>query len=164
MNTTTESGTNPLTLDDFVVGQTFSSGSHHMDATPMKAFAAEFDPQPFHLDEDAGKNSLFGLAASGWHTAAITMSLLVKSCPVQGGLVGAGAEITWPIPTRPGDTLHVETEVLEVRPSRSRPDRGIVTIRSITRNQDGKSVQILISRLVVPKLMETPTSPTNAHE
>jgi acyl dehydratase len=152
MNSPTENTAGSLTLEDLVVGQLFRSASHKLDADQITSFAEKFDPQPFHLDDEAARNTFFGgLAASGWHTAAITMSLLVRSCPIQGGLVGAGADISWPMPTRPGDTLHVETEVMEIRPSRSRPDRGMVTVRSTTRNQEGKTVQTLTSRLVVPR-------------
>ncbi len=113
---------------------------------------ANFDPQPFHTDPEAAKHSLFGsLVASGWHTAAISMRLMVESgLPIAGGLIGAGGSIDWPRPTRPGDILQVEIEVVEVRPSRSRPDRGLVTIRSQTRNQRGEIVQILTAKLVVP--------------
>lgn len=138
-------------LEDLVVGQIFRSGSYVIDAEKIKAFAGEFDPQPYHLDEDAATETFFGeLVASGWHTASITMRLLVSSIPIKGGLVGAGGEITWNRPTRPGDSLSVESEVMEIRPSRNRSDRGMVSIRSITRNQNGKSVQIMLSRLVVP--------------
>jgi acyl dehydratase len=143
----------PLFLDDLHVGQRFTSGSHLIDAEQIKAFAMQFDPQPFHLDAEAAKGTLFqGLVASGWHTAAITMRLLVESgLPIAGGLIGAGAEMSWPNPTRPGDVLHVESEVLELRPSRSRPDRGMASIRNETRNQRGEVVQILIAKLVVPR-------------
>jgi acyl dehydratase len=140
-------------LDDLRVGQRFASGSHLIDAEQIKAFAAQFDPQPFHLDAEAAKASRFGeQVASGWHTAAITMRLLVKGgLPIAGGLIGAGGEISWPNPTRPGDVLHVESEVVAIRPSRSRPDRGIATIRSETSNQRGEIVQVLIASLVVPR-------------
>jgi acyl dehydratase len=139
-----------LMLEDIVVGQKFVSGTHTIDAEQIKAFAAQFDPQPFHLDEAAAEKSLFGgLAASGWHTAGITMRLLVEAVPLSAGLIGAGAEIAWPIPTRPGDTLQVETEVIDITPSRSRPDRGIVTVRTITKNQNGEAVQIITSKQVV---------------
>jgi acyl dehydratase len=140
-----------LYLDDLAVGQRFVSGTHLIDEQQIKAFASQFDPQPFHLDGDAAKATLFeGLVASGWHTAAISMRLLVEGgLPIAGGLVGAGAEITWPRPTRPGDILQVESEILDIRPSRSRPDRGIATIRSQTRNQAGDIVQELIAKLVV---------------
>jgi acyl dehydratase len=123
-------------LDDLSVGQRFSSGSHMVDAAQIKAFAAQFDPQPFHLDGEAAKATLFGgLAASGWHTAAITMKLLVESgLPLRDGIIGSGGEISWPKPTRPGDTLTVVSEVEELIPSRSRPDRGMVRVRSETRN------------------------------
>ena len=113
-------------LDELHVGQRFVSGTHVVDASQITAFAAQFDPQPFHLDEQAAVGTVFaGLAASGWHTAAITMRLNVESGPpLAGGFVGAGGELSWPAPTRPGDVLHVESEVVEVTPSRSRPDRG----------------------------------------
>ena len=142
-----------LFLEDLRVGQRFSSGAHTIDAAQIKAFATQFDPQPFHLDGEAAKATLFGgLAASGWHTAAITMKLLVESgLPLGAGIIGSGGEISWPKPTRPGDTLSVVSEVEEVNPSRSRPDRGMIRVRSETRNQRGETVQILTSKLVVPK-------------
>jgi acyl dehydratase len=149
--------TGPLSLEDLRVGQRFVSGTHRLDEGQIRAFAEQFDPQPFHLDAEAAKATLFeGLVASGWHTAAITMRLLVESgLPIAGGIIGAGGEITWPNPTRPGDVLQVESEVLELRPSRSRPDRGIATIRSETRNQRGDTVQVLVAKLVVPRRMLT---------
>jgi acyl dehydratase len=145
-------GQERLYLDDLAVGQRFSSRSLAVDEAGIKTFAREYDPQPFHLDEAAAASSLFGgLAASGWHTAAVTMRLLVGSVPLAGGVIGAGGEIAWPRPTRPGDVLTVGSEVLEVKPSRSRPDRGVVTLRSETRNQRGEVVQTLTARLVVPR-------------
>ncbi len=143
----------PLYLDDLKIGQRFVSASHELGEDEIKAFAANFDPQPFHLDSEAAKNTLFGgLAASGWHTAAITMKLLVTSgAPLAGGVIGAGGEIAWPRPTRPGDRLEVESEIVEITPSRSRPDRGMVTMRSETRNQRGEVVQTLTAKLVVPR-------------
>jgi acyl dehydratase len=142
---------NRLYLDDLHIGQCFTSGTHVVDEEQIKAFARQFDPQPFHLDNEAAKDTLFsGLAASGWHTAAITMRLLVGGgLPLAGGVVGAGGELDWPNPTRPGDTLHVESEVLEIRPSRSRPDRGVATMRSLTHNQRNEVVQRLTAKLVV---------------
>ena len=141
-----------LYLDDLHVGQRFISGTHRIDEGQIKAFAKQFDPQPFHLDAEAAKQTLFeGLVASGWHTAAVSMRLLVEGVPIAGGIVGAGGEIGWPKPTRPGAVLHVESEIVEVRPSRSRPDRGVVTIRSETRNQLGEIVQVFTAKLVVPR-------------
>jgi acyl dehydratase len=141
-------------LDDFAVGQIFGSARMRIDEDRIKTFAAEFDPQPFHLDAEAARTSLFGgLAASGWHTAALTMRLLVESeiKPV-GGIVGAGFdEFRWPRPVRPGDELHVESEVLEVRPSKSRPEQGIIKVRTTTLNQNGEAVQIFVGNLVVPR-------------
>ena len=144
---------NLLYLDDLQVGQRFTSGSHAIDERQITAFAHEFDPQPFHLDGEAAKETLFrGLAASGWHTAAITMRLNVQGgLPLAGGIVGMGGELAWPHPTRPGDVLHVESEVLEVKPSRSQPDRGIATIRSETKNQRGEVVQLCTMKLFVPR-------------
>ncbi|CAN7408363.1 MaoC family dehydratase [Acidovorax sp. LjRoot194] len=143
----------PLYLDDLAVGDRFTSGEHAMDEAQIKAFAAQFDPQPFHLDEAAGRATLFGgLAASGWHTAAITMRLQVTTgLPIAGGIIGAGAEISWPRPTRATDVLHVVSEVLEIQPSRSKPDRGMVTVRSETRNQQGDVLQLSTVRIVVPR-------------
>jgi acyl dehydratase len=140
-----------LFLEDFRVGQRFTSAAHTLDAEQIKAFARQFDPQPFHLDEKAAENTFFhGLVASGWHTAAITMSLLVKSgMPIAGGLIGAGGELTWPRPTRPGDTLTVESEVLAVTPSRSRPERGMITVRSVTKNHKGEAVQDMTTKMLV---------------
>lgn len=142
-----------LYLDDLRPGQRFSSATHALDAAQIKAFAAQFDPQAFHLDDEAARASLFGgLAASGWHTAAITMRLIVcGGVPLAGGVVGAGGELSWPRPTRPGDVLQVESEIIEITPSRSKPDRGMVTIRCETRNQRGEVVQVLTAKLVVPR-------------
>ena len=142
-----------LHLDDLHVGQRFVSASHTIDEQQIKAFAAQFDPQPFHMDAEAAADTLFkGLAASGWHTAAITMRLNVEGgLPLAGGIIGAGGEINWPSATRPGDVLHVESEVVEITPSRSKPDRGIATIVSRTINQRGEVVQNLTAKLVVPR-------------
>jgi acyl dehydratase len=146
-------GYDRLYLEDLYVGQRFTSGSHTLDEAQIKAFAGQFDPQPFHLDGEAAKSTLFaGLAASGWHTAAVTMRLQVEGgLPIAHGIVGAGGEIIWPRPTRPGDILQVESEVVDVTPSHSHPDRGIATVRSETRNQHGEVVQILTVKLVVPR-------------
>jgi acyl dehydratase len=140
-------------LDDLYVGQRFTSRTHVIDAAQINAFARQFDPQPFHLDEDTAKDTLFaGLVASGWHTAAISMKLMVESgLPLAGGIIGAGGELAWPRPTRPGDTLQVESEVVEIAPSRSRPDRGMATVRSLTRNQRKEVVQDLTAKLIVPR-------------
>src|SRR5260370_15839535 len=148
-----------LYFEDFHVGQRFTSATHVIDTAQIKAFARQFDPQPFHLDEEAAKGTMFGrLVASGWHTAAITMRLQVESgLPIAGGMIGVGGEMSWPRPTLPGDVLRVVSEIVEVTPSRSRPDRGVVRVRSETRNQRNEIVQILDSQLFLPR--RTPTAP-----
>ncbi len=153
MDETEDAAAGRLYLDDLFVGQRFTSGTHRLDAAEITGFAAQYDPQPFHLDDAAARPTLFGgLAASGWHTAAVTMRLQVEGgLPIAGGIIGAGGEITWPKPSRPGDVLQVHSEVLAVTPSRSKPDRGIVTVRSETRNQRGEVVQILVAKLVVSR-------------
>ena len=140
-----------LYLEDLNVGDRFMSEGHELDAEQIKAFAVLFDPQPFHTDEEAAKATFFGgLAASGWHTAAITMRLLVNSgIPLANGIIGSGGQISWPQPTRPGDVLRVESEVMEITPSRSKPDRGMVQMRCETRNQRGEVLQHFLPKLVV---------------
>lgn len=141
-------------LEDFAVGQRFGSGRLRIDKEKIFAFAAEFDPQPFHLDEAAARDSIFGgLAASGWHTAAVTMRLLVDSeLKPAGGFIGAGLdEFRWPRPVRPGDELHLECEVMEVRPSKSRPEQGLVKLRTTTLNQDGEAVLVYVVNMLVPR-------------
>ncbi|MCG2578952.1 MaoC family dehydratase [Dechloromonas sp. XY25] len=139
-------------LEDFAVGQTFASGRLRVDDEQIRRFAGEFDPQPFHLDAETARQTIFGgLAASGWHTAALTMRLLVDS-PFRpaGGIVGAGIEeLRWPLPVRPGDELRVESEVLDVRPSKSRPEQGMIRVRTTTLNQNGEAVQVFVGNLVV---------------
>ena len=141
-------------LEDFAVGQTYGSGRLRVDEERIKSFAAEFDPQPFHLNADAARTSILGgLAASGWHTAALTMRLLVESdLKPAGGIVGVGFdELRWPRPVRPGDELRLESEVLEVRPSKSRPQQGLIKVRMTALNQNGEAVQVLVANLMVPR-------------
>lgn len=142
-----------LYLEDLQVGQKFTSGSYVMETAHIKDFAAKFDPQPFHLDEGAAQASLFqGLVASGWHTAAVAMRLLATGgLPIANGIVGFGGELAWPRPTRPGDILHLESEIVEITPSRSKPRQGTVTIRSTMLNQTGDAVYLLTARLLVPR-------------
>lgn len=142
-----------LYLEDLYVGQRFTSDSYRIEEDRIKAFAAEFDPQHFHLDEAAAKGTVFsGLAASGWHTAAVAMRLLVDGgLPLGNGIIGLGGELAWPNPTRPGDTLHVESEVVEIVPSRSKPNQAIVKVKSTTLNQNGQPVHIFTSKVLVFK-------------
>ena len=151
-------------LEDFEAGQTFRSGRSRIDAERIKSFAAEFDPQPFHLDERAATDSMFrGLAASGWHTASITMKLMVEGdLKLAGGIVGAGFdEFRWPRPVRPGDELRVESKVLEVRTSTSRPDQGILKVRTTTLNQNNEPVMVSVGNLIV---LRRPASPGKMHD
>ena len=143
----------PLYFDDLTVGQRFTSATHVLDAAQIIDFARIYDPQPFHLDDAAAGASVFGsLAASGWHTAAITMRLLVSSGPpIAGGIIGSGGDLSWPRPTRPGDILRVTSEIVELVPSRSRPERGMVVMRNETSNQRGEVVMVFLPKLVVPR-------------
>jgi len=143
----------PMYLEDFTVGMVFSGGARSVTVEEIKTFAREYDPQPFHTDEAAANGTFFeGLAASGWHTAAMTMRLLTEyGPPIAGGLIGGAGEISWPQPTRPGDVLHIAAEIIDVKPSRSRPERGMVVMRSETKNQRGEVVQILTAKMVVPR-------------
>jgi acyl dehydratase len=142
-----------LYLDDLAVGRKFITREVTLTLEGCKAFAGEFDPQPFHLDEAVARHSVFGrLAASGWYTASVTMRLIVDSeLKIAGGVVGLGGDIKWPKPAYPGDTLRVECDVLEVRVSESKPDRGIVTMRNRTLNQHGEAVQVAVVKLLVPR-------------
>jgi acyl dehydratase len=145
-------------LEDFAVGQTFGSGRLRIDKERIFTFAAEFDPQPFHLDEAAARNSIFGgLCASGWHTAAVTMRLLVDSeLKPAGGFIGAGLdESRWPRPVRPGDELRIECEVIEVRTSKSHPEQGLVKLRTTTLNQNGEGVLVQVVNIVVLRRKDT---------
>jgi acyl dehydratase len=148
----------PLYFEDLAIGQIYRTNTITVDADAIKAFAASFDPQPFHLDEIKATDTIFGgLAASGWHTAALTMRLLViEGAPIAGGIVGVGLdELRWPGPVRPGDRLHVESEVLEKRQSRSRPEQGLVKMRTTTLNQNNEPVQIIVANLIVPLRVAT---------
>lgn len=138
-------------LEDMRLGQRFRCGAHLLDAQQIRDFAEQFDPQPFHLDDVAAKATFFGgLVASGWHTAAITMRLLVDGgAPIAGGVIGRNVEIKWPRPTRAGDVLSVESEIIDIFPSPSHPYRGVITVRTETRNQRGEIVQIMTSKLQV---------------
>ena len=143
-------------FEDLQIGQKFSSAPRVIDEAAIKTFAAEFDPQPFHLDEDQARHSPFaGLAASGWHTAALTMRLcLASDFRSAGGILGTGGELIWSKPVRPGDALHVVIEIIEARPSRSRPEQGVVKIRVTTLNQHGETVQTFTPTLLVDRRLE----------
>lgn len=143
-------------LDDFAVGDAFTSGPVAVTEADILAFARQFDPQPFHMDHEAAGASMFaGLAASGWHTAALTMRMLVDAkIGIVNGIIGVGVEqLNWPRAVRPGDRLTIRSEVLDVRPSQSKPDRGILRLRTETLNQDGAVVQSFIANLIVKRRM-----------
>ncbi len=138
-------------LEDFAIGQTYETGRLTVTEADIIRFATEFDPQPFHLDPEAAKKTFFGgLAASGWHTAALTMRLLTTGeFSPAGGIIGAGfEELSWPRPVRPGDELRVQSEILEVRPSKSRPTQGMIKVKGTTLNQNDETVQRFVGNLV----------------
>ncbi|MEH7386095.1 MaoC family dehydratase [Bacillus sp. JJ1521] len=138
-----------LYLDDLKVGDTFISEKYHLSADKIKGFAREFDPQVFHCDENLAKDTFFkGLAASGWHTASITMKLLTASLPFTHGVIGAGGEITWPQPTRPNDILYVKSTIKEIKPSKSKPNQALLFVESETLNQHNEVCQILKAKLL----------------
>ena len=149
----TESATSPgLYFEDLRVGHRYTSGRYAVSEAQILAFAREFDPQPLHTDPVAARDSVLGgLSASGWHTAAITMRLTADG-PLQlaGGTVVLGAELRWHKPTRPGDVLHLESEIVELRVSRSNPERGIVRVRMETLTEAGELLQTLTATLLVP--------------
>ena len=141
-------------FEDYAVGQKFGSGTVTVTAERIKSFAREFDPQPFHTDEEAARHTFFGgLVASGWHTAAMTMRLFVESdITPEGGSIGAGgSDLTWPRPVRPGDVLRIESEVIELRPSKSRREIGIMKVKLTTYNQNNEVVQIAHPTMIVPR-------------
>jgi len=142
-----------LYLDDLHVGQRFASETYVVEAEKIQTFAAEYDPQPFHLDPDAAEKSIFkGIAASGWHTAAIAMRLLVNGgLPIATGIIGLGGELSWPRPTRAGDVLYVESEIVEITPSRSKPNQAVVTARSTMLNQDNEPVYVFTGKVLAFK-------------
>jgi acyl dehydratase len=142
-----------LYLEDFAVGQVYGAGPIPVSADAIKAYAQHFDPQPFHTDEELARATFFqGLAASGWHTASLTMSLVVQALPIAGGVIGGGVdELRWPTPLRPGDELRLEGEIVDVRPSRTRQNQGLVRVRTTTLNREGQAVQTMIANLIVPR-------------
>lgn len=154
--------TNPhrpgLYLDDLAVGDEFRSAEHPIDAAQIIAFASEFDPQPFHTDIEKAEHSFFGgLAASGWHAAALAMKLIVQSLPLADGVIGASVEVKWLSPVRPGETLHVVSVIQEIVPSRSKPNQAILTVQTRMLNQDDLLKQTITSKMLAFK--RSPTQP-----
>ncbi|TMJ87585.1 MAG: MaoC family dehydratase [Alphaproteobacteria bacterium] len=138
-------------LEDLAPGQVFTSDARAvLDAGAIKRFAGEFDPQPFHLDEASARPTFFKkLVASGWHTTAVTMQLVVKTLPLSHGVIGSGVdELRWPRPVKPGDTLRLHCEVIEVTPSKLDPSRGTVRVRMMTLNQHDQPVQTMVANLI----------------
>ena len=143
----------PLYFEDLAPGQKYTGGRVRVTAAAIREFAAAFDPQPFHLDDAAARETLFGgLAASGWHTAALTMRMIVDGeFRPAGGIVGVGGELAWRLPVRPGDELCAEVEIVDTRPSRSRPHQGVVAVCITTRNHKGETVQVFKPTLFVDR-------------
>ena len=142
-----------LYFEDLKIRDRLESGTYPVSEEAIVAFAREFDPQTFHLDAKVAKETMFkGLIASGWHTAAITMRLFVQTLDFAEGAIGLGVdELRWPNPVRPGDVLRVETEIVDLRPSRSKPNRGIVRIRNVTKNQRDEIMQTMFASAIVPR-------------
>jgi acyl dehydratase len=147
-------------FDDLRPGDKFQSETLEVPGKAIVEFAEKFDPQKFHLNTKAAERSMFkGLIASGWHTAAMTMRLFVKTLNFAEGAIGLGVdELRWPVAVRPGDTLQVETEILEARPSRSKPNYGIIQLRNVTKNQRGETVQTMQAHAMVPKRTDYETT------
>jgi len=139
--------------DDLKIGDRFKSEPLKVTEKEVIDFAQKFDPQMFHLDRRAAERTLFkGLVASGWHTAALTMGLFVRMLNFAHGAIGLGVdELRWPNAVRPGDVITVETEILDLRPSRSKPDYGIIRLRNVTTNQQGEIVQTMLANAMVPR-------------
>lgn len=146
----------PLYLEDFAIGRVYTAGPVPISADDIKAYARQFDPQPFHTDEELARSTFFqGLAASGWHTASLTMRLVVQALPIAGGVIGGGVdELRWPKPLRPGDQLRLEAEIVEVRLLQSKPGQGLVRVQTTTFNREGEAVQIMVANLIVPRRSE----------
>ena len=135
-------------FEDFHPGDIRETGSVVVTKEEIVAFARQFDPQPFHIDEEAARRSPYGgLIASGWHSAALCMRMIVSMLGPDSGSLGSPGvdELRWLKPVRPGDELSVRVEVLEAIPSRSKPDRGLVKLRYTTRNQNGEDVMTMIA-------------------
>jgi len=140
-------------FDDLKVGDRFKSDLFEVKEKQIIDFARDFDPQIFHLEPARGEQALFkGLIASGWHTAAITMRLFVQTLSFAEGAIGLGVdELRWPNPVRPGDSVTVETEIIDLRLSRSKPNYGIIRLRNVTTNQRGEIVQTMTANAMVPR-------------
>jgi acyl dehydratase len=146
-------GVRPRYFEDIQVGAHFQSDPLLVDGKAIIEFAEKFDPQMFHLNPRSAERSIFkGLVASGWHTAAMTMRLFVQTLNFAEGAIGLGVEeLRWPNAVRPGDSLQVTTEILDVRPSRSKPGYGIVHLRNVTTNQRGEIVQTMTAHAMIPR-------------
>ena len=140
--------------EDYIIGNIYKTSAAFVDETAIKVFAEKYDPQPHHLDDEAGRKTLVGgLVASGWQTAALTMKLLVESdFTPDCGFIGAGFdELSWPSPLRPNDKIYATAEVLSARISKSRPSHGILKVRIHTYNQKNELVQKQVVNLFVPR-------------
>jgi acyl dehydratase len=138
-------------FEDLKKGDRFTSEAYKVSEEQIVSFAREFDPQPFHIDSEVAATTMFGgIFASGWHTAAITMRLFVKTLNFAEGAIGLGVdELRWPTAVKPGDELRVEVEIVDLRESRSKPTHGVVRLRYVTRNQRGEIVQTMFASALV---------------
>jgi acyl dehydratase len=140
-------------FDDLKKGDRFRSEPLKVTEKQIIEFAHKFDPQMCHLSRKTAKRTLFeGLIASGWHTAAMTMRLFVQTLNFAEGAIGLGVDgLRWPNAVRPDDVLTIETEILKLRPSRSKPGYGIIRLRNVTTNQSGEIVQTMLASAMVQR-------------
>jgi acyl dehydratase len=138
-------------FEDLKAGDRFKSGTYKVTEEQIISFAREFDPQPFHLDATVARQTMFeSLIASGWHTAAITMRLFVQALNFAEGAIGLGVdELRWPTAVKADDVLQVETEIVDLRVSQSKPSHGVVRLRNVTTNQRGETVQTMTASALV---------------
>src|SRR5437870_9332947 len=148
-----------LYFDDLKAGERFQSEPFEVPGKAIIEFAEKFDPQMFHLNPKTAERTIFkGLVASGWHTAAITMRLFVQTLNFAEGAIGLGVdELRWPNAVRPGDALSVETEIIDLRVSRSKPSHGVVRLGNVTVNQRGEIVQTMSASALVLRRSDTIT-------
>ncbi len=138
-----------IPVETLEIGQTFTSDSLLITKDKIIAFAKEFDPQPFHLDEDEAKQTFFNeLVASGWHTSSVTMKLILQSMPFKHGMVGSGGQVSWKRPVKPNDSLHVTTKIINIKPAKNNANQIYLTLECQTLNQFNRVCQIMEANVI----------------